>query len=394
MIDSSLMVCPRCKKNQIQNEPLKGILDVHLDFKSPITDWDIHDFLPIEKKFFPSLPVSHTPLWIPQNLAKNLDFPYLYLKNDACLPTGSLKDRASFLVAAQAKKNNISTIVLASTGNAGSSMAGIAASCGLKVILFLPQNTPEAKLIQAKMYGATVCQVSGNYDLAYELSLEFSRAFHVLNRNTAYNPLTIEGKKTVALEIVKQLQSSPDYLFVSAGDGVILSGVYKGFCDLKKMNLISHIPTLFAVQSSKSNSLVQGFHQNKFVKVSASTIADSIRVDSPRAFYRALDYLKKYNGQLIEVSDEEILHAQTFLAQKTGIFTEPASSCAFAGFLKVKNQLDSQKKTILLLTGNGLKDVETARKNLTTDTIKLTSVHDFKKPNFLKKLSLNIKETK
>ena len=214
---------------------------------------DLLDFLPVERQYFPAIPVGNTPLWhsapeVPaENLLKKYGFPDLYLKDDGANPTGSLKDRASFLVAAFARKHGISEVVVASTGNAGSSMAGVGAAAGLKVKLFLPKTAPPAKMIQALQYGADLVLADNNYDQAFSLSLEYSNRHGGMNRNTAYNPMTIEGKKTVAFELFNQLKKAPDHVFVSVGDGVILSGVYKGFRDLLQLGRIEKIPVVYAV---------------------------------------------------------------------------------------------------------------------------------------------------
>ena len=153
------------------------------------------------------------------------------------------------LVPAFARKHGIREVVVASTGNAGSSMSGVGAAAGLKVKLFLPQTAPPAKMIQALQYGADVIMAEKNYDQAFALSLEYSYSYGGLNRNTAYNPLTIEGKKTVSIEMWQQLGICPDRVYVSVGDGVILSGVYKGFRDLHQLGLIDKVPVIVGVQA-------------------------------------------------------------------------------------------------------------------------------------------------
>ena len=193
-IEPDLMVCPDCAAAQPADQPLWGVLDVHTT-KKIAADEPASAWLPIEGKFFPPIPVGNTPLWKPERLRKELGFGQLYIKDDGANPTSSFKDRASFLVSALARKFGRNRIVLASTGNAGSSMAGIGAAAGQEVILFLPEAAPRAKLVQALQYGATVYRVAGSYDLAYELSLAYSARFGGMNRNTGFNPMTIEGKK-------------------------------------------------------------------------------------------------------------------------------------------------------------------------------------------------------
>ncbi len=362
-IRPDLMLCPYCSSNQQKDAPLRGILEVKSDKKID-KNFDIYDFLPVEKEYFPHLPVGNTPLWKPFNLTKKLGFNNLYIKDDGANPTSSFKDRASFLVSAFAKKFSISEITLASTGNAGSSMAGIGAAAGQRITLFLPAKAPFEKLVQALQYGAIVHRVDGNYDAAYDLSVAYTEKFGGMTRNTGLNPMTIEGKKTVSIEIFNDLKKAPDYIFVATGDGCILSGVYKGFYDLNKLKFIDKMPVIYSVQAKSSNALLKAFIAGKFEKISASTIADSICVDVPKNGFHALSKLKKYKGRVISVSDDEIIKAQAKLSKSAGIFTEPAGAAAFAGFLCVKDQLEKDATIVILATGNGLKDTKTAAKGV------------------------------
>jgi threonine synthase len=304
--------------------------------------------------------VGNTPLWEPANLRKSTGFKRLYIKDDGANPTSSFKDRASYLVSAAAKKFGIDDITLASTGNAGSSMAGIGAAAGQRITLFLPESAPSAKLVQTLQYGARVYRVDGNYDLAYDLSLDFSERMGGMNRNTAYNPMTIEGKKTVSLELYKQLGRAPDVLFVAVGDGCIISGVYKGFRDLKQLGLITSIPKIVGVQAKTSDALTRAFYTGVFDSRPTSTVADSICVDVPRNGVHALAQLNRFNGEMITVSDDAILTAQAALSSSTGLFAEPAAVTSFAGFMKAKSKLDPDAVTVILATGNGLKDSASA----------------------------------
>lgn len=358
-MDPMLTVCPDCAAGQENDQPLRGVLEVELHGKVD-QDVDILDLLPVEKQYFPSIPVGNTPLWEPGNLRAELGIDRLFIKDEGANPTFSFKDRASFLVSAFAKKHRIRDIVLASTGNAGSSMAGIGAAAGQNITLFLPTTAPEAKLVQALQYGARVFRVDGTYDAAYDLSLEFSRRMQVMSRNTAHNPMTLEGKKTVSLELYGQLKKAPDYVFVATGDGCILSGIYKGFRDLKHLGLIQGIPTIYSVQAETSNALYRAFTTGKFEKQPGYTIADSICVDVPRNGFHALAQLKKYNGRVITVSDDEIINAQAKLSRAAGLFAEPAGAAAFAGFLKARSGISPNATIVILSTGSGLKDSRAA----------------------------------
>ncbi|MFW6055266.1 MAG: threonine synthase, partial [Thermodesulfobacteriota bacterium] len=309
----NLMLCPDCARGQDRDQPLSGILEVVLEGEVG-QDFAIHELLPVEKEYFPCIPVGATPLWGPEKLRTELGFPNLYVKDDTGNLTGSFKDRASILVSAFARKHGFMDIALASTGNAASSMAGVGAAAGQRVTVFLPKTVPRAKIVQALQYGARVHKVEGGYGLAYEFSLEYSRRRGGLNRNTAYNPLTIEGKKTVSLELFRQLQKIPDGIFVPAGDGCILSGVYKGFKDLLALGLIGTMPTVYAVQAENSAAIARAFQSGSFERIPAETLADSISVDVPKSGLHALKQLKKYQGRILTVSDREIVEAQARLS--------------------------------------------------------------------------------
>jgi threonine synthase len=228
----------------------------------------------------------------------------------------------------------------------------------------VPKTAPAAKLLQIMMYGAELVLVDGNYDAAFDFSVKASKHFGWFNRNTAFNPFTIEGKKTVSYEIYHQSKGIlPSHIFVSVGDGVIISGVYKGFEDLLELGIIDKIPTIVAVQSEKSDNLVRNMNRDDFEMTPATTLADSISVDYPRNFYMAKSYLKKYDGKWLTVSDEDIIKAASVLAKNTGIFAEPAAAAAMAGMQKYKriNEGKNLESMLVLSTGSGLKDLNACR---------------------------------
>jgi threonine synthase len=333
-----------------------------------LKDRQFVDILPINNvNSLGPLKVGNTPLYTFSCKDEGKGELTFYLKDDSQNPTFSFKDRASQLVSAYAKEQGIDTIVAASTGNAGSSLAGICASQRQKAIIIVPKSAPAAKLLQIVMYGALPVLVDGNYDAAFELSLQATKHFGWFNRNTAYNPFTIEGKKTVAFEIFDQLRCNfPSRIFVSVGDGVILSGVYKGFEDLLELGLIDKMPVIVAVQSDKSDNLARNMESEKFEMRPATTIADSISVDIPRNFYMAKSFLQKYKGEWLTVTDDEIMAAASVLARNTGIFAEPAAATAMAGMLKYAkgNDVKHLNPMLVLSTGSGLKDAKTPLQNI------------------------------
>jgi len=363
-------LCDACSGKQQADRPLEGVLE--LVWEGEPDPGSIP--LPVEPQWFPPIPVGNTPLWAPQRLREQFNAPNLWIKDDTCNPSGSFKDRASWLVAAFARQHGVQEIVLASTGNAASSMAAVGAAAGLNIKVFLPANAPVAKRIQVLQYGAELVSVDGNYDQAFDLSREYSDRTGALSRNTAYNPLTIEGKKTVSFEIIDNLAkagaSAPDHVFVPVGDGVIIAGVYRGFENLLALGRITKIPTLWACQAQGSSAIARALmaphaEGDPFGPPRASqTLADSIAVDVPRNGSHALSKLKKHGGKAVVVSDDEILAAQKILASDSGLFAEPSSCTALAGWIKVQADLAREESCLLLITGCGLKDIKAAAQGL------------------------------
>ena len=369
-------LCPACEKKNSAKEPPFGVLKTLYPYETLLERFGENVFRELESRHFidllpinhlkslPNLNVGNTPLYHYAVEGQNETAVNLFLKDDSQNPTFSFKDRASALVSAFALENKLETIVAASTGNAGSSLAGICAAQGQKAVILVPANAPKAKLTQIVMYGATIVPVDGTYDDAFDMSIEASCKFGWYNRNTAYNPLTIEGKKTVAFELFAQMnQNIPDRIFVPVGDGVIISGVYKGFEDLLKLEIIHKMPVIVAVQSSGSSNIINNLEKDDFTVTPSHTIADSISVDIPRNFRMAKKFLLQYKGEKLSVSDEEIISASKLLSSKTGLFAEPAAATAYAGFLSYleNNMLEPESTNVVLLTGSGLKDLNTVQ---------------------------------
>jgi len=310
----------------------------------------------------PPMPVGRTPLVPGGRLGRQTGLANLFIKNDTLNPTGSLKDRATAVVLARAAEIGAAGIAVASTGNAGSSLAGLAASMGMPAMIFVPESAPRAKVVQALMYGARVFAVRGTYDDAFDLCVEACKRFNWYNRSTALNHWTIEGKKTVAYEIYEGLGNrAPNMVLIPTGDGCVLSGVARGFQDLLDLRLIERLPRLIAVQASGSNAiacLLAGAPPPERVK----TVADSIKVRVPRNGPLAVRDIRATGGRAIEVSDDAILTAVRDLASATGIFAEPAGAAALAGLqaLRAEENIDREATIVLLVTGSGLKDIDAA----------------------------------
>jgi threonine synthase len=377
--DPALLVCPTCSGRQEPGGATRGVLEVALErlpeswpAEGPSDPRFLAAFLPVRgPDSFPPYPAGDTPLLPAARLAARLGLESLWIKDDTRNPSGSTKDRASLLVAAKALEYGLGTIAAASTGNAGTALAAVGAAAGLDTVVFVPASAPEAKLVQMLSYGARVVPVDGSYDDAFELCLSACRQFGWYNRNTALNPFTIEGKKTAALEIARTLGAAgPDVVVVPVGDGVILSGVAKGFADLAAAGLLSRAPRLIAVQPEGSAAIARawaaGLDEAEPVR-GAHSIADSLTVEAPRNARLCLRRLRETGGGVVMVSDEKIGAAIPELASRAAVFAEPAAAAALAGLEKaLRGGLVSASETIvLLITGTGLKDVPAAARAVT-----------------------------
>src|SRR3990170_977421 len=235
--------------------------------------WRYAPLLPVEDPGFERTPlraVGWTPLFAPERLSRTVGLGDLWLKDDGRNPTASFKDRASAVVVARAREIGAETVATASTGNAGAALAGMAAAAGQPAVILAPKTAPPAKVAQLLIFGARVILVDGSYDQAFDLTLDASQALGWYCRNTGYNPFTAEGKKTAAYEICEQLADasggtppkrwrSPDAVFVSVGDGNIITGLHKGFNDLLDLGWIDRSPRLFGVQAEGSAAIYNAF---------------------------------------------------------------------------------------------------------------------------------------
>jgi threonine synthase len=366
-------LCPRCAEKYVPGNPLRGVLRVCFDYeyigkRFSIDSPDYQLFSTIDAKYYPEYPVGDTPFHRSERLGARLGFTNVWIKNDGLNPSGSLKDRASFLMVAEANRRGMDTIVTASTGNAASALAAVCASAGKRAVIFVPDSAPKAKLVQIMLCGARVIPVAGTYDDAFRLSIEYSERRGGLNRNTAYHPLTIEGKKTAGFEIFQQNECRvPDAIIIPVGDGVIIAGIYKAFYDLKSAGLISTLPKLVCVQADRSSAIHDFVQSGQYRNaVSPDTVADSISVSAPANAYMARNAVVNTDGFSLAVTDEEMLDAQALLASTTGVFAEPSAAAVVAGLKKIRQdeKLQRDDQIVLLITGHGLKDIDTPLKGM------------------------------
>jgi len=303
-------------------------------------------------------------------LRRELGMPHLWVKDDTRNPSGSTKDRASLLVVAKAQEYGCEAIAAASTGNAATALAAVAAAAGVRAIVFVPAAAPEAKIVQMLSYGARVLPVDGSYDDAFELCLAACARFGWYNRNTALNPFTVEGKKTAALEIARSLAPErPDAVIVPTGDGVILAGVAKGFADLVRGGLMTQVPRLIAVQPEGSAAIALAARAGAADVTpipDAASVADSLVVGAPRNALLCLRRIRESGGGAVLVSDAAIVAAISELARHSGVFAEPAGATALAGLKAAlaEDLVGSYERVVLLVTGTGLKDVPAAARGV------------------------------
>ena len=372
-------VCPHCVGLQKPGDVTRGILEVEWEPSALHAGWKvfwdnraldglerIRPLLPLSDRV-PALElhVGDTPMCTVPRLREHLGTPMLWVKDDTRNPSASTKDRASALVCLKALEYGESTVVAASTGNAATALSCVASVLGQRAIIFVPASAPPAKLTQMLCYGAEVIPVRGSYDQAFELSLEATRRFGWYNRNTAFNPFTVEGKKTSAIEVVRDLGGrAPNVVIVPTGDGVILSGIAKGFRDMVRASVIERVPRIIAVQAAGSAAIARAVRDGSELAPvpGSSTIADSICVDAPRAGLLAIREIRASGGSAVIVEDEEIVHAIGLLARLGGVFVEPAGAAALAGLLRAMKEgiVSPCEMIVLMATGHGLKDVKTA----------------------------------
>ncbi len=302
------------------------------------------------------------------------------IKYDGTNFSASYKDRASIIAINKAIEEKKDTIFCASTGNAATSLAMLNASTNLNTYIFVPNTIPIGKRLQLEVSGATILAIDGNYDEAFDLSMEIGLNKGWYLRNSAINPYLLEGKKTGAFEIIVQNDYKDiDYLFVSVGDGTVVSALYKGFYEFKKLGLINKIPKIIGVQSEGLDAVKQTFEKGEPfipVDIKGETIADSIAVGMPRDVIKACKYVKASEGHFITVSDTKIKEAIFELGRKTGIFAEPAAAITYGGFKKMveNNEISVDDKVCLVITGNGLKDPDVVKNDIENGFLSIDEV--------------------
>jgi threonine synthase len=301
-----------------------------------------------------------TPLVRASNLEKIVGCKELYFKLEGCNPTGSFKDRGMIMAIAKAKEEGSKAVMCASTGNTSASAAAYAASQGMETIIIIPEGKIAlGKLAQAIMHGARIVSISGNFDQALTMVRELTSK-HPVTLVNSINPYRIEGQKTGAFEIIEALGDAPDFVFIPVGNAGNITAYWKGFVEYHKLGKAKHTPKMMGFQAAGAAPIVLGHPVEK-----PETIATAIRIGNPASWQKATAARDESGGIIDMVTDDEILAAYHLLAEKAGLFGEPASSAPLAGLLKLSRagRDFTNARIVCIVTGNGLKDPDTAIKS-------------------------------
>ena len=317
------------------------------------------EYLPINNNTpVVTLNEGNTPLIKADNLARKIGIDAdIYLKFEGCNPTGSFKDRGMTMAVTKAKEAGSSAIICASTGNTSASAAAYGAKAGLKTFVIIPDGyIALGKLSQAMMYGAEIIAIQGNFDEALEFVRKISDNYPVTLVNSV-NPYRIEGQKTGAFEICEALGQAPDYHFIPVGNAGNITAYWKGYKEWFDIGKIPNKPKMMGFEAEGAAAIVKGERI-----LHPETVATAIRIGNPASWKQAEAARDESNGMINFVTDEEILNAYKLLASSEGVLAEPASAASVAGLIKVKNSINAGTKIVCVLTGNGLKDPDSAIK--------------------------------
>jgi threonine synthase len=329
------------------------------------------ELLPVgEKTPLLTLGEGDTPLVRAPKLEEMLGCKELYLKLEGCNPTGSFKDRGMVVAIAKALEAGGRAVICASTGNTSAAAAAYAARAGMEAIVLVPEHyVALGKLAQAIIYGARVVMVEGNFDDALRLVRELSEK-HPVTLVNSVNPYRLQGQKTAAFEVCDSLGHAPDILALPVGNAGNISAYWMGFKEYRERGKSDKLPRMMGFEAEGAAPIVRGE-----IVTQPETVATAIRIGNP-ASWKLAEAARDESGGLIDcVSDQEILESYQLLSSKEGIFVEPASAAGIAGLRKMvaQKQVNLRDSTVVcVLTGNGLKDPDTAVKT-STDVLHVPS---------------------
>ena len=315
-----------------------------------------HNYLPITNHTPPlSLGEGDTPLVAAPALSRETGAD-VFLKLEGCNPTGSFKDRGMVVAVAKAVEEGARAVICASTGNTAASAAAYAARAGLTCAVVIPSGKIAlGKLSQAIIHHARVLPIEGNFDQALKLVRELAEQGSITLVNSI-NPYRIEGQKTGAFEIIDELGDAPDILALPVGNAGNITAYWRGFTEYHRAGK-SRLPKMFGFQAEGAAPIVRGAPVE-----SPQTVATAIRIGNPASWRGAVAARDESGGLIDAVTDEEILAAYRFLAEREGVFCEPASAAGVAGILKLAREarLPRGARIVCILTGSGLKDPDNA----------------------------------
>ncbi len=279
----------------------------------------------------------------------------VFVKYDGLNPTGSFKDRGMTMAVTKAKEEGAEAVICASTGNTSAAAAAFAKRGRMKAFVVIPDGyVAMGKLAQALMYGAEVLAIKGNFDRALAMVREISEKYPVKLVNSV-NPYRLQGQKTGAFEVVDALGEAPDWLCIPVGNAGNITAYWMGFCEYHQEGRCGKLPRMMGFQAAGAAPMVAGHPIDN-----PETVATAIRIGNPASYDKAIAVREASKGAFNAVTDEEILAAYSILAGEEGVFCEPASAASVAGLLKVKDEVPANAKIVCVLTGNGLKDPQTA----------------------------------
>lgn len=313
-----------------------------------------------------SLMEGNTPLIPLKNISKKLGIN-LYVKTEGTNPTGSFKDRGMVMAVAKAKEEGSSTVICASTGNTSAAAAAYAARAGMRAIIVIPEGKiAMGKLAQAVMYGAEIVAIEGNFDDALKMVRNISERSPVTLVNSV-NPYRIEGQKTAAFEICDQLGKAPDVLAIPVGNAGNITAYWKGFKEYNE-KYGTGLPKMHGFEAEGAAAIVK----NEVIE-DPETIATAIRIGNPASWEYAVAARDESGGKIDLVTDEEILEAFRLIAKEEGVFAEPASCASIAGVMKQlkSGEISLGATVVAVLTGNGLKDPQTAMEQVQKERVLL-----------------------
>jgi threonine synthase len=339
---------PRSNLQHTKSQDWPGLINAYREYL-PVSDST--EVITLREGNTPLIPVPTVSAAIGRGVQ-------VFIKYDGLNPTGSFKDRGMTMAVTKAKEAGAKAVICASTGNTSAAAAAYAIRAGLKPFVLIPDGyVALGKLAQALLYGAEVLAIKGNFDDALEIVQQMAENYPITLVNSV-NPYRLEGQKTAAFELVDVLGDAPDWLCIPVGNGGNISAYWMGFCQFHQAGRCQKLPRMMGFQAAGSAPLVEG-HPVK----NPETLATAIRIGNPVNWAKAVDVKTSSKGEFNAVTDQEIIEAYRWLGSKEGIFCEPASAASVAGLFQVKDQVPDNAKVVCVLTGNGLKDPDTAIKH-------------------------------